>query len=215
MRFPSLLELLYPSRCVLCYELTQKRAKVCESCASELTELKKTDKHIPFSRKTYALWHYDGKVRNSLLRFKFSNKRHYAHFYGQALSSRLLREDVPVDIITWVPVSRKRRFKRGYDQVQLIARVLEKYTGIPHRRCLRKIKDNPPQSSIVGEAQRRANVMGVYRAVRTARFQGKRVLLLEDIITTGATISECTKTLLIAGAGEVYCAAVAAAKNTK
>ena len=215
MRRPSLLELIFPSRCVLCYDFTENRDKMCADCLKELTEIRKVERKIPFARKTFALWHYEGHVRNSILRFKFGRKRHYARFYGEALASRLLREDIPVDVITWIPVSRLRRFKRGYDQVQLIAQVVSQFTGIPCRRCLRKVKNNPPQSGIVGEAQRRANVLGVYRAAGVEHFRDKRVLLLDDIITTGATISEGTKVLLTAGAKEVYCAAVAAAKNTK
>ena len=215
MRLPSLMELIFPSRCVFCYEFTHPRERACPDCLRDLNEVRKLDRKIPFARKTVALWYYEDHVRNSLLRFKFGRKRHYARYYGEALVSRLLQEDLPVDLITWVPVSRLRRFKRGYDQVQLIARTISKSIAIPSKRCLRKIKNNPPQSGIVGEAQKRANVLGVYRAVGMEQFQGKRVLLLDDIITTGATISECTKVLLTAGAKEVYCAAVAVARNMK
>jgi predicted amidophosphoribosyltransferase len=94
--------------------------------------------------------------------------------------------------------------------------VLENRTGIPAVRCLRKTKHTPPQSTLQGEAQRKANVLGVYQPVHPSVFAGKTVLLLDDIITTGATISECAKTLMLAGAKEVYCAAIAsAAKNHK
>ena len=75
---------------------------------------------------------------------------------------------------------------------------------------LEKIRDNPAQSTMKDAAARHANVMGVYRAVMPERFAGRRVLLIDDIITTGATLSECSFVLLNAGAAEVLCATVAA-----
>ena len=82
-------------------------------------------------------------------------------------------------------------------------------------RTLRKIRHNPPQSGITGQAERRANVLGVYEAVGPESFKDKRVLLLDDIITTGATAGECARVLLTAGAKEVHCAAIAAVRQHK
>ena len=78
---------------------------------------------------------------------------------------------------------------------------------------LKKVRNNRPQSGIVGQAKRRANVLGVYRAVCPQEVRGKRVLLLDDIITTGATAGECARVLLTAGAKEVHCGVIAAARN--
>ncbi len=170
---------------------------------------------IPFSKGCTALWLYQGYVRQSLLRFKFHRKIHYADYYGQALAKKLVGEGITFDIITWVPISRRRRMRRGYDQVELIAQAFGQELGRMPTQCLQKIRHNRPQSSISDAAQRRMNVLGAYKAVEPDRFRGKRILLLDDIITTGATISECAKTLMIAGAKEVYCAAVAVAQHHK
>ena len=78
---------------------------------------------------------------------------------------------------------------------------------------LKKIRNNPPQSGITGLAKRRANVLGIYRAENLEMFQGKRILLLDDILTTGATAGECARVLLTAGAREVHCATVAVARK--
>lgn len=216
MSILSLWELLYPTKCVLCCQLLEDpKQDLCPQCGKELPELHNWKRKIPFSRGTTALWRYEGNVRQSLLRFKFSRKQHYAKFYGQALAAKLREQEIAFDVITWVPVSNRRRMRRGYDQGQLLSLALGRELQTKPRRCLRKIRDNPPQSTIKGEAHRRANVLGVYKAVHPARFTGKRILLLDDIITTGATISECTKVLLTAGAKEVHCAAIAAAKDHK
>ena len=74
---------------------------------------------------------------------------------------------------------------------------------------LRKIRNAPPQSGISGDAARRANVLGAYRVTDPDALRDKRILLLDDVITTGATASECARVLLTAGAKSVNCAAVA------
>ena len=80
-------------------------------------------------------------------------------------------------------------------------------------RTLKKVRNNPAQSRIAGVAQRKANVLGVYRAVCPEIIKGKRILLLDDIITTGATAGECARVLLTAGAKEVHCGLIAAARH--
>ena len=83
--------------------------------------------------------------------------------------------------------------------------------GIPAEKQLEKFRDNRANSGLKTPAERRANVLGVYRAVAPEKLRGKRVLLLDDIVTTGATASECARVLMTAGAEEVYFAALAAA----
>ena len=123
---------------------------------------------------------------------------------------KLLEEDLAdFDILTWVPVSPLRRFKRGYDQVELLARAVGRELGTEPIRLLRKTRNAPPQSGISGEAARRANVLGAYRVTDSQAIRDKRILLLDDVITTGATASECARTLLTAKAKQVNCAAVA------
>jgi len=124
-----------------------------------------------------------------------------------------LQQEYPdgFDLLTWVPISPLRRFTRGYDQVELLAEAVGQELGMTPVSTLRKTRHNRPQSSITGQAQRRANVLGVYEAVCPQMVQGKRVLLLDDIITTGTTAGECARVLLTAGAKEVHCGCIAAA----
>ena len=105
------------------------------------------------------------------------------------------------DLVTWVPVSKKRRRKRGYDQTELLARSACRLWETEPVRLLQKVTDNPAQSSLQGAAARRANVLGVYDAVGDCA--GKRVLLLDDIVTTGETLRECARVLRDAGAAEI------------
>ena len=160
------------------------------------------------------MWYYRDNVRRSIIRYKFYGKRNYHVSFGRFLAMRILNEGLEQpDILTWVPVSAGRKRKRGYDQVELLARSVGKELGLEPVASLKKIRNVKPQSRLHDESARRANILGAY-CVRDGDFvAGKRILLLDDVITTGSTVSECAKTLLLAGAKEVYCAALAAAEK--
>ncbi len=212
----GLAELVFPPKCVLCGQLLEAgEVDLCRSCRVNGPAWQDRREKLPFLDSRTSVWHYEGAARGSILRFKFHNKRHYAHSFARLLAMALTRQERTYDLVTWVPISFRRRLCRGYDQGQLLARAVGQELQIPVARCLKKVRHNRPQSGIQGDAQRRANVLGAYRAVEPARFAGKRVLLLDDVITTGATISECAKVLKIAGAGEVHGGSVAAANNKK
>ncbi len=207
-------QLLFPPKCVLCGKLLEKEeTDLCHSCRCDTPEFPKSNLKLPYLAHWSALWYYEGTVRRSILRFKFHGERSYAEIYGRQLAMKLLSDGIAFDILTWVPISRLRRWRRGYDQVQLIAESVGKELGVTPQATLVKTRHNRPQSRLGGAPQRRANVMGVYRLTENAPIQGKRILLLDDIITTGATAGECARVLLTAGAKEVSCAAVAAASH--
>lgn len=207
---------LYPPKCVLCRELLEKdETDLCHNCRIHAPTAPSVHKKIPYLDRWTAVWYYEDTVRSSILRFKFHNARSYAQVYGRLLAMRLLEEDlVDFDILTWVPVSSRRRLDRGYDQVELVARAVGQELGTEPAALLKKVLDTPPQSGISDNAARRANVLGAYQVPNSATVKNKRILLLDDVITTGATTSECARVLLSAGAKSVNCAAVARRHET-
>lgn len=210
-----LTEWLYPAKCVLCGRLLEKdELDLCRKCRIEAPVCGDSRKKYPFVDSWTAVWYYQDPVRRSILRYKFYGRRHYAAAYARMLGVKLLQKDaVQVDLITWAPISKQRRRKRGYDQGQLLAEQLSRELGIPAMALLKKVYNNPPQSGIVGSAQRRANVLGVYAATEVQMLSGKRILLLDDILTTGATAGECARVLLTAGAEEVHLGVIAVADH--
>lgn len=208
---------LYPDKCVLCGRVLEKdETDLCRHCRINAPECPVLNSKYPYLNSWVALWYYEDEVRRSLLRYKFYGKRHYADAYGRLLGMKLLREDLlDFDVLTWIPVSDKRRRKRGFDQVELLAQKLGQEMGMMPQPFLKKIRDNPAQSGIVGQAERRANVLGAYQVLHPEDLAGKRVLLLDDIVTTGATAAECARVLLTAGAKEVHFAVLAAARQHK
>lgn len=210
-----LMELLFPPKCVLCRQLLKNgEIDLCKPCRSDARAYPGCKNRLQFLDSFAAVWYYEGNVRRSILRFKFCNARSYADSYGRILAMKLLREyPGGFDVLTWVPVSRLRRLRRGYDQAELLARSVGAELGMPPVSTLKKIRNNRPQSRLKGTEVRRANVLGAYRLADGVSLNGKRVLLLDDVLTTGATAGECARMLRIAGAKEVHCAAVAAARK--
>ena len=208
-------ELLFPPKCILCRELlTEEETDLCRRCRMETDEYPQGKLKVPFIDSVAAVWYYKENVRRCLLRYKFHRARHLAQPLGRMMAMKVLSgPGEEVDLVTWVPISPLRRFVRGYDQDELLANVVAAELGIPCVPLLKKTRHNRPQSGITGYAKRRANVLGVYRCENQHRIPDARVLLVDDILTTGATASECARILLTAGAKEVHCAVVASAHH--
>ena len=207
MKIGSLMaDWLFPPKCVLCRKVLESgEIDLCGDCRAEAPVFSQGNLKLQFLDSFAAVWYYEEKVRESLLRYKFGNRRSYAQNYGRLLAMKL----------TFVPISRLRRLRRGYDQVELLANAVGRELGLEPKRLLKKIRNNPPQSGLGDYAHRRANVLGIYTALDIESIKGKRILLLDDILTTGATAGEASRVLLTAGAKEVHCGVVAAARNHK
>ena len=210
-----LLNLLFPEKCILCTKvLGKEELDLCHHCRSHVQPCGKPKEKLPFLDSWAALWYYEGNVRRSLLRYKFHGRQSYAESYGRLLAMKLLQEELAeFDLITYVPISPQRRRKRGFDQVQLLAEAVSLQLSVPCVRTLQKVRHNQPQSGIVGHAQRRANVLGVYRVTDGTQLCGRKILLLDDIVTTGATAGEAARVLLTAGAAQVHLAVIARANH--
>lgn len=209
----TVLDLLFPPKCPFCTRLLQEReAYLCARCDLELPWMEDEsgrDVGEFLDDNMSPLW-YRGMVRESHHRFKFGGVRAYAETYGmlmeQCVRGQLTGE---IDVITWTPVSKKRRRKRGYDQSQLLAQRLGQRLELPVEPLLNKIRHTKAQARIQEESARRANVLGAYDIAPDARVAGRRILLVDDVVTTGSTLSECARVLRTAGAESVVSATLA------
>ena len=212
------LNLLFPPKCVLCKKILEtNETDFCHQCRANAPLCEKSTFKLSFLAGWTSVWYYKDAPRKSVLRYKFSGRRNYAAAYGRALAMKLQKEGKDdFEILTYIPIAFLRRMKRGYDQVALLAEALGNELNVSPMQTLRKIRNTPPQSGIKDVARRRANVLGAYRCIDPEMVRGKRVLLLDDVLTTGATASECARVLLTAGAKEVFCATLAVREyNTK
>lgn len=212
-----ILQILYPPKCVLCREILEKNeTDLCRRCRTTASRWLPNRKNLRFVDDYTAVWYYEDHVRESLLRYKFSNARSYAGAYGRMVAMQVEKElPEEIDLVTWVPIGPRRKRKRGYDQCELLAQAVGEELELPVGKLLHKPKDNKVQSSLTDASSRRANVLGVYTLANANAVKDRNILLLDDIITTGATVSEAARMLQSAGAKNVYCAAVAAGRNQK
>lgn len=207
-----LLDLLYPPRCAFCHAFLETSGEgVCAQCKTGLPFAQNGGRQrFSFVRACVSPLTYEGDVRESLLRYKFGGATGYAKVYGRLVADTVRTELAgEYDLVTWVPLSRKRLRARGYDQARLLARSTAKELGLPLTPTLVKQRNTQPQSGTGDAAKRRANIAGAYRMKNGADVTGKRILLMDDIVTTGATLSECARVLGKAGAEQVVCATVA------
>ncbi len=214
----QLKKLVYPPRCAFCGEVLEpSRAPdgLCRRCLVELpyTGSRFSSRGEFFSACVSPLY-YSGAVSAAVKRFKFGGKVSYARVMGRMIAESASEHGLGgADVITWVPVSLRRLRKRGYSQAKLLAKEAAGRMGLPCARLLRKRRDTPPQSALASYSMRKANVSGAFAAVNEAKIKGRRVLLIDDVFTSGATASECARILLMAGAQSVSCATLCRARR--
>lgn len=213
------LDLLFPPRCVFCQKLLKTGEQgICSHCQTEVPWIVGKDAEQKFefvSNCVSPLW-FQGNVRESIHRYKFENHSGYAKTYGKLIAQSVYDHlSDEFDLITWVPLSKKRLRTRGYDQAELLAKHVADYFDCAVMKTLQKVRNTNAQSGIKDDSARRANVMGAYEAVDPKIIAGKRILLIDDVVTTGSTLSECARILLTAGAVDVVCASIARARGEK
>ena len=208
------LDLLYPPRCMLCHKLMDDSDEVtCGRCDYDLPEYDGAPKKVRFFEKTSVVFHYKDYISDAIKRYKFYGLKSYCTQFAKWMCVRINGELAgKYDLISWVPCSAIRRWTRGFDQSERLAKELSRMLNVPCICTLKKIKNTPKQSRQTDDAKRRANVLGAYKVVDPERIRDKKILLIDDVLTTGSTMSECGKMLRLAGSGDLVCAVIASAR---
>lgn len=220
--FNKILNLLFPPVCGICEKLSNDW--ICSKCFKNIEdkikvntikissyseegniEIKKerenevdkiTKEGVNISEIMY-LFKYEGKIREMIIDYKFNEKSYiYITFVKILLKNKKILENIKnYDTIIPVPISGKRYKKRGYNQSYLLAKEICKYVNLNlETTCLYKIKNNVEQSSLNG-LERQENIKGAYELRNMQILNNKKVLLLDDVYTTGSTVNECAKVL--------------------
>ncbi|MEO8131291.1 MAG: ComF family protein [Bryobacteraceae bacterium] len=202
------------------------RIPVCATCISAPTPLAAAffcaDCHTPFLNASpldengrcglcrrgltgydaaYAYGEYDGPLRKLIHLFKYGRLKPLASPLGKLLASALPR-DRRYDLVVPMPLHWRRGWERGFNQSELLASVIAARLGVPVRRAVRRKRRTPPQAELTN-AQRRLNVAGAFVCHRKSSVRDRHVLLVDDVLTTGATASACAGALKRAGAKRV------------
>jgi ComF family protein len=210
----TIADLVYPPRCPLCDRFVRAHAEPCGACKTSLHRLE-GDAFFPHLAKTWfercrSCFAYDGHLREALHRCKYGERLDLVHYLA-AEAWPQAQKLLPIDLIVPVPLHRKRLAFRGFNQSALIAKGVGCALWLPvDVKSLARIRSVPPQ---VGKSreERIKNIAGAF-AVRDGRAEaldGKNILLIDDVVTTGATVNECAKMLRNAGVKSVSVLSIA------
>lgn len=196
---------IYPNRCLFCRTLIDEDKVLCASCHKKLP-VHGVCQGTRGGYRCSAAFIYHGKPKHAVLRFKFKGKTSFAEKFAQLLATDVKRsyEDMIFDYITYVPMHKKAKKKRGYNQSELLAKELSKILGIPCVETLTKIKHTKPQHKLKSK-ERLKNLKGVFKITDKNLIKDKSILIIDDIITTGTTLGECAKTLQKANPSLICC----------
>lgn len=221
------IDLLFPSRCVACASpVSASHNHLCPACAEEIAPLWGEcpvcsgavengrclicgDRHW-YPRRSIAVSEYRGVLKSIIGGLKFDGLRGCYTILARLALESLASSGILPDIVTWVPMNARKRRKRGFNQSELIARHIAKRRGLPARGLLVERRNSPTQREL-GLRGRFLSCHGRYRPRRDVRLEGKTVMLVDDVFTTGATINECARLLLEAGARDIFSLAIARA----
>lgn len=222
----AVLDFIYPPRCAICGEFVNPNVGVCVKCASDFRLVEHpmcTICGIPFHGgsdhicgdchkkrpsfdKARAWGVHSGALRHAVIALKFGRKTKLAHLLARLMTATLLKEfDIAdIDSIIPVPLHKKRLRWRGFNQSLLLAREISSATGIDvDFLSLKRTRLTKPQTRLPLK-QRSENVKGAFQVVRANFVKDRRILLVDDVFTSGATIAECALTLKSHGAIAVY-----------
>ncbi|MBN1688285.1 MAG: ComF family protein [Candidatus Omnitrophica bacterium] len=204
----AFLRLFYPSYCGLCGTFLEIHEKhLCRTCLDQvasrrhLQEETLLTKRYPPLKEAWALYPYEGPIRDILKAVKFQKKRWLLHVFNEAIDEwcQSVLGETSYDCLIPIPLSRKRNLEREFNQAEIIAGKISRITGIPVvRNLLAKKFSSHPQSDL-GREERLANVWNSFKMTAKRKYPAKSVLLVDDILTTGATAQEAAECLQAEG----------------
>ncbi len=224
------LSFIFTKRCRYCREVCAITDEVCKSCADEVYRIEGEicrscgcSKHSceckgksNYYESVCAPYYYEGAPKKAIIELKHRKDYEIIESMGRDMAKcvELRYKNLDFDYCTYVPMHKSDEKKRGYNQAQLLAEVISRELSIPCVSLLEKSFKTPSQHQL-SQMKRSGNLAGVFNKNEkcTVNTNGTRVLLCDDIKTTGATLNECTKAILFTGAAEVRCVASCIARK--
>lgn len=198
----KILNLIYPQTCGICGKINEN--SLCKKCEIKLNKQAEnriikegTEIEDKYFNELMYIFRYEGQIRKLIIDYKFNDKSYlYKMFVNFLLKNQKIFENIKnYDTIIPVPISKKRKNERGYNQSLLIARNIAEKTNLElMNNCLIKTKNIIEQSKLNKE-DRLQNIQGVYDLKNKKLLENRKILLIDDIYTTGSTANECSKTL--------------------
>lgn len=206
------LNFVYPSSCMICEASLPDSPGVCDSCWDDI-EVWDSELHaVGFEHEfdqIVILYQFNDCIRSLIHALKYRGKTLPGQIFGEALGQRIAGLVEPDTVIVPVPLHSAKTRARGYNQSEIIARATGRVSGLQvMANALKKVRATPTQTHL-GVLEREYNVRGAFRVRRPASIEGQKIFLIDDVITTGATLNACVQALRSAGAQCVSVGAVA------
>jgi len=187
---------LEDAKCVYCGRDVPQPGTVCAACLPKLERLRNKN---GFWGAILYVFEYEGIVRKLVHNFKYNDMPYLGAYMAGQMRGFLLENKIEFNLITFVPIHKNRLAWRGFDQSETLADYLSAQTGIPSRALLSRVRDTTPQFGLARD-QRQKNVKGAFVPLEKINLSGRKILLVDDVCTTGATVSACGKVLEKMGA---------------
>ena len=199
--YREILNIIYPieERCMVCDE--EGFIGICPSCKSRINKAKNEGSILSYG-------FYGGILKSLILKFKYVSNYNVGYLLANFLIEIIRESEIDIDIICYIPMIRKDERKRGFNQCKLIANEIGYNLNIPVSNCIKKVKHTKEQKKLTKE-ERIKNLIGAFEVTSNEDIKNKRVLLIDDVMTTGATIGECTKILKKSGVKEIIVLTIA------
>ncbi len=207
----AFLRLIYPASCGVCQSVLEIEERgICSPCHAQLSESRFDfqesclETHLEFIGDLWALFPYQSPLQEILAGIKFSKKRWLLNIFRNDLETfgKLLVSENHYDMMVPIPLDPKRLLERQFNQAELLAACLARALEIPVRKVLRKKYSTPTQSRL-NQKEREVNLYQVFKVSNVRNLKGKKILLVDDILTTGATVREAARALKAHGAKRV------------
>ncbi len=197
---------LFPNRCPFCTKVIYREQTICDSCAIRVPQYT-VRRFAAGGAPCAAALPYKDEYAEAVKRFKFKRYAFYAPAFVEVMTEAAVRVYSPdaYDCVCCVPMHPKDLKDRGFNQSELLARGFAERLGLTYVEAIEKIKRNKKQHTLK-RSERAGNVRGVYRVIDKNAIKNKRILLIDDIITTGNTLGECASVLKRHGCRSVSCA---------
>lgn len=211
--------------CSICREQLVFIIRGCSVCGRGLEDIIESEKiircaqcikHPHYFKKSISVLSYEGTIKNLIHRFKYSDHSHMYKMFGRLMVKTIKENDFEyVDLIVPVPLHVNRLKKRGYNQAELLASFIgaEFDLKVDTKALIRQTETSAQNK--LDKSERAKNIEGVFNILDNFDFSQKKILLIDDIYTTGSTVDECSKVMIEHGAEEIFVATLAATPNNQ
>jgi competence protein ComFC len=194
-----ILQVIYPSyeNCILCDDDTEDDKIICTNCQKSIKLCNGifVVEHDNVSFDYYSAAYYVGTMMELILKLKYKSNFSAGDVIAEQMINLIKRENIQFDVIAYVPITQDSMKSRGYNQSQYLARVIGNEMNIPVTHCLDKTKQTKDQIGL-SSTERWSNVLGSFRILDETSIRNKKILLIDDVITTGATAFSCAYELM-------------------